>query len=242
MRLFLMQHLHDGNEPRTHCERRSFFGAHTAVHARVSPFLVPALGTPADPIFPFAGSFRCRSTSSQRPSVSAQCLLASGQPLSNHEHGSTTKLSRSPSDSTSRLKGIQLDLIHGESLKSLHALGFHQLLADPGRLGQVLINLLSNAIRTPLPSRAFLLAVDSDKLPSLFDRFHSTIRRSQNHLDHRGAQKPPRRRHLPPTSSNRTCSVALHDAGGGGGSLHLWLGCGTFKPSPLSPPVLHFSD
>lgn len=50
----------------------------------------------------------------------------------------------------SRLKRIHLSLTHGPSLQSLHGMGFKRIQADSGRLAQILINLLSNAIRESL--------------------------------------------------------------------------------------------
>lgn len=52
----------------------------------------------------------------------------------------------------SRLKRIHLSLTHGPSLQSLHGMGFKRIQADSGRLAQILINLLSNAIRKSCPS------------------------------------------------------------------------------------------
>lgn len=68
---------------------------------------------------------------------------------------------------SSRLKQIQLTLVHGESLRSLHKLGFQRIHADSGRLAQVIINLLSNAIRftTPAPVRKICVTIEVRKNP-----------------------------------------------------------------------------
>jgi len=68
---------------------------------------------------------------------------------------------------SSRLKQIQLTLVHGESLRSLHQLGFQRIHADSGRLAQVIINLLSNAIRftTPAPVRKICVSIEVRKNP-----------------------------------------------------------------------------